>query len=198
MKLKLRRQNIKIPAVMRYLPFRRKSPPGREGLWNQLWRMAKHPNTKCHSIVTSKCFSFNVQYIPTMSVEVQPWPDGRYNLGRGRRPGQTLSSHVTLSSHFKWGSPSSSTLQQHHTSWHAICTMTYPDNFAHENIAQEMRVNCDHFSESIRQNWSTNLFLIKLVSYILHSHTKTYLRFLRHFACLLSTSLSSLLSSSSK
>ena len=143
---------------------------------------------------------FLFQYIPTMSVEVQPWPDGRYNLGRGRCPGQTLSSHVTLSSHFKWGSPtpSSSTLQQHHTSWHAICTMTYPDKFAHENIAQEMRVNCDHFSESIRQNWSINLFFIKLVSYILHSNTKTYLRYLRHFACLLSTSLSSLLSSSSK
>ena len=69
---------------------------------------------------------FLFQYIPTMSVEVQPWPDGRYNLGRGRRPGQTLSSHVTLSSHFKWGSPSSST-QLQHPSWHAICKMLYPD-----------------------------------------------------------------------
>ena len=134
-----------------------------------------------------------------MSVEVQPWPDGRYNLGRGRRPGQTLSSHVTLSSHFKWGSPSSSssTLLQH-PSWHAICKMTYPDKFAHEDIAQETRVNCDHFSESICQNWLTNLLLIKWVSRILHSYPKTYLQFLRHFACLSSTSLSSLLSSSSK
>ena len=141
--------------------FQEEVPPGREGLWNQLWRMAKHPNTKCHSIVTSKCFSFNVQYIPTMSVEVQPWPDGRYNLGGVgalAKPCHHMSHSVLILS------------EDHHHHQHN-CSIHLDTQYVKwfnqinpQKIAQGTRVNCNHFIESICQNWLTALLLIKRVS----------------------------------
>ena len=160
MKLKLRRrQNIKIPAVMHYLPFRRKSPPGREGLWNQLWRMAKHPNTKCHSIVTSKCFSFNI----FQRCQLKSSPDQMAGITWGgvgalAKPCHHMSHSVLILSedHHHHQHNCSIHLDTQYVKWfNQICP---------QKNAQGTRVNCNQFVESICQNWLTALLLIKSVS----------------------------------